>query len=196
MGKAKAAKQLRREQREAAAGKRFYHGGVAGLEPGDFLLSPMVTRDPASVSTSGMREARADRVYFTTDVELARAFAAIIQDTAGTSAVYEVRPIDDFEVDADYPATGFQSVKALIVGVVEVDINLTKAERGIRCQPYETYTDGRHVHDESGRLQLSPPMAAAGFTQKYLDDNFPLWTSPEEAGFVMARELSRRAGGR
>lgn len=194
MANAKAAKRLRREQREAAANKRFYHGGVAGLEPGSHLLSPMVTRDPSSVSITGMREARADRVYFTTDLELARAFASIIQDAVAASAVYRVQPNGNLEIDPDYPATGFQATKALILEVVERDVVLTVEEKGIRCQPYETYTDGRHVHDESGRLQLSPPMADAGFTQKYLDDRFAPWTSPEEAGFAMAQEMSRGTG--
>lgn len=191
---AKAAKRKRREERAAVGGKQFYHGGVAGLLPGAYLLSPMVTRDPTSVSELGIPEARADRVYVTTDVELARAFAAIVQDASGTSAVYRVRPEGDVATDKDYPATGFQSRKALILEVIDRDVVLTRAERGIRCQPYETYTDGRHVHDVAGRLQLSPPMAAAGFTQEDLDRRFAAWTSPEEAAFALAHEIESVKG--
>lgn len=192
MGKAQDAKRKRREQREAIAGAQYFHGGVAGLEVGSMLLSPAVTGDPTSVSTLGIREARRDRVYFTVDVELARCFAANVHDFAGHSAVYSVLPVGDLEVDPDYPTVGFQCVKARIISVVEHDVRLTKVERARRGQPYETYTDGRLIHDAAGRLQLSSDMEKLGFTQDYLDTKFPLWTPLETASRVLMAEVTGR----
>ncbi|MFK0242058.1 hypothetical protein ACIQTX_14485 [Microbacterium sp. NPDC090281] len=193
MGNAKNEKRKRREQRAIIEATEFWHGGAAGREPGDTLLSPLLTHDPTSVSTTGMPEARADRVYFTTDRELARVYASIVQTHAGASAVYRVLPLGELERDPDYPTVGFQSAKASVLEVVERDVVMSVEERGIRCQPYELYTDGRNVHDETGRLQLAPGWDLLGFDQKYIDNNFAPWTSYEDAGLQLLA-ASRRSG--
>lgn len=142
---------------------------------------------------------RADRVYFTTDRELARTFAAIVRDGVGHNALYRVQPINDMQVDPDFPAVGFQAKQALILEVAEIDVNLNSQERAKRHQPYSTWADGRSIWNSDGRLQLCPAWAAVGMTQRELDAMFQPWTPLEYAEAAIGRwhyerEAARRLG--
>ena len=145
------------------------------------MRPPTHTNDPASVSKMGIAGVRADRVYFTTDRELARAFAAMVRVGAGHSALYRVQPLDEMEVDPDFPSVGFQAKQALILEVAETDVTLSREEQLKRQQPYLTWADGRLIWNAEGRLQLCPKWAAVGLTQLDVDAMFRPWTPVEHA---------------
>lgn len=100
---------------------RYYHGGVTGLRPGQFILPPTET-DTVSISDCGaptdelsQRVAevhRRDRVYVTTDLDAARVFAAYAPfgNNRRGGDVYEVQPVGDIEPDPDYLADDNASV--------------------------------------------------------------------------------------
>lgn len=118
MGGAKAAKAARREAREQAEQTMFWHGGIRGLQVGEFILPPAETLSWLRVSEV-MAEARADRVYITTDREVARVFAAITTDGIGSSRLYRVQPVGDYRPDPDNLTCSFEARRALIVTVEE-----------------------------------------------------------------------------
>lgn len=180
MVSAKTAKAARRESRALLERTEFWHGGIGGLQVGDHLLAPVDTNSPLTVAGT-IPEARADRVYFTTDRELARCFAAIVFSATGRSAVYRVQPVGTVGVDPDYPACGHHSRRARITAVDEVDVQLTDSERLQRTAAYLTWDDGRSMYDAEGHIQISRQMRSLGVTQGFLDRSVPAWTYPEVA---------------
>lgn len=76
---------------------RYFHGGIDGLLPGQYLLPPDETKTP-SISAYMGKLCRTDHVYVTTDVHAAMMYAAA--STVG-STVYEVQPIGELEHDED-----------------------------------------------------------------------------------------------
>lgn len=106
-------------------------------------------------------------------------FAAIVYEGAHSSALYRVQPVEAFEVDPDFPATGYQAKRARIIAVDEVDVKLSDIEQRRRMQPYLTWDDGRPRYNTAGRLQLSWQLAERGVTQQQLDATFAPWTAPE-----------------
>lgn len=186
MGSAKAAKAARREARELAARTLFWHGGIGGLQPGEHILAPVDTGNPLSV-TGHVHEARADRVYFATDRELARVFASIITDVTGSSAVYQVQPVGPFGVDLDFPACSHQARRAVIVAVAEVDVQMSRTERLHRTAPYLFWDDGRPMYDPDGRIQVTWQMESAGVTQEFLNRMLQPWSTTEQAVALVRR---------
>lgn len=93
VGKARAAKAARRAQRDRIAGADFWHGGIGGLTAGEEIIPPTLqdVYDPMS-SALYLAEAQANRVYFTTDRELARVFASAVFRGRGSGALYRVQP--------------------------------------------------------------------------------------------------------
>jgi hypothetical protein len=198
MGKAKALKEQRRAAREAANNQTFWHGGAAGIPVGDLLRPPTHTKDQSSVSVWSPQDSRADRVYFTIDRELARAFAAILTPTFGHSALYRVQPIGELDVDPDFPTVGFRAKHALVLELAESDVSLSNSDRLRRLQPYATWADGRPMHDAQGRLQLCREYEAVGLTQRDLDAMIEPWTEQEVAERTIQRwyiERQRARGG-
>ena len=187
MGSAKNAKRIRREQREFVAETDFWHGGAAGLKPGDLVLPPSHTGVVSAAGMAGM-PTRNDRVYFTTVHDVARGYAA---HTPGLNAVYRVEPVGDLEKDPDYRAIGFQAPKARVIEVTDTAVSMTPKERMRIHQPYEEYDDGTLIHDETGRLLLSERTASFGIDQAYLDANIPLWTEWEDAALMLQPEVYR-----
>lgn len=109
---------------------RLWHGGVPGLAVGDRLLPPSETGHQhtwAETSAAiGLRSIaqRRDRVYVTSDRELAKVFARTWHDGARERShgwLYEVSA-DDLEDDADLlsvPGISFQVGSALIIRVAD-----------------------------------------------------------------------------
>lgn len=109
---------------------RLWHGGAPGRRVGALLLPPSVTGIALTVRDmsveSGMTEIaqRDDRVYVTTDRELARAWAGVwtadgIHHGGGT--LYRV-DADDLEPDGDLlslPELSFQAPRARVVAVYD-----------------------------------------------------------------------------
>jgi hypothetical protein len=200
VGKAQANKERRRAARDAARNLVLWHGGVSGLAAGSRLLPPTHTNDANNVADMGVPDARRDRVYFTTDVELARVFAAAVSERSGHSALYRVEPVGQMDPDPDFPEVGFQAKQALIAEVVENDVTLTKIEMLQRQRPYLTWQDGRYVYDERGRMLINPTAAEQGFAQHDFDELFGSWTPLEVAegtltALLMRSQFPRRMSG-
>jgi hypothetical protein len=111
----------------------YFHGGRAGLYPGDRILPPSVTGVPSSQDFAhGMEElaakvVRRDRVYLTTDVEVALMWAGLHPDGNRKRGgdVYRVVPDGDVEPDLDYlgdDGASVQAASALIVGIVKTGV--------------------------------------------------------------------------
>jgi hypothetical protein len=111
----------------------YFHGGVSGLYPGDRILPPSVTGVPSSQDfVHGMEEqaakvVRRDRVYLTTDVEVARMWAGLHPDGNHKRGgdVYRVVPDGDLEPDLDYQGgdgASVQAASALVVGIVKTGV--------------------------------------------------------------------------
>jgi len=193
VGKARAAKAARRATLARLAGAEFWHGGVGGLAVGDEIIPP----NDQSLGAPGhsalyMREARADRVYFATDRELARVFASIALRGRGAGALYRVQPIGNMLTDPDFPAVGLHSRRALILDVEELTSPLTEEEEVRREAPYLTWDDGRPIYDADGRIQVTWQMEEHGLTQADLDRELPPWIHPSNAAERVVALLGRR----
>lgn len=102
---------------------RYFHGGYPGLQPGDLLLPPDETGTEHRLSSyaaalDGPAHARrTDRVYLTTDRQIARAYAAFYRD----GALYEVGPAGPLEPDPDCttPGLSWQCEAATVLVVVD-----------------------------------------------------------------------------
>lgn len=98
----------------------LYHGGARTIGPGELILPPIHTRQPAG--------ARPDQVYLTLDLDLARFHAAMYagrsaggRTLVGRGAVYEAMPLDTaLEPDEqDPPGYTVMVAAARVVRVVE-----------------------------------------------------------------------------
>ncbi len=196
MGKARAAKLLRRAERDRWMGVNLWHGGVPGLGIGESLLAPADQPQMPLMSTPRfLAEARADRVYFTTDIDLARVFAAAVFDAYGDSAVYRVRPTGPTANDIDLPNVSFHARSAQIVEVSERGVSMTPLEKKQMQARYQTWDDGRPMYDSSGRIQITRQLEALGMTQQDLNRRFPIWTDPRVMSRALSAELKRRDAG-
>jgi len=121
----------------------YFHGGVAGLRVGDRILPPSVTGAPAmadslpadhDLAPRAAEVTDRSRVYLTTEVEYARAFAALhpCGDRKRGGDVYRVEPAGDVEDDPDYHGEPGRSVRcgsAVIVGIVATGVSRAKYMR-------------------------------------------------------------------
>ena len=116
---------------------RYWHGGVRGLKPGDFLVPPnqhggqslhrYAERCEDSLAKEALR--RGDRVFITTSKRIARAYA---QAYVGGGALYQVRGWGTHELDHDCPdGTSFMVPKAEIVAVYDAFVE-TDIEKAVR----------------------------------------------------------------
>lgn len=96
----------------------YFHGGVSGLQVGDFILPPDLTGTEQRLSAYAAPDAkhghRTDRVYVTPTQNVARFFAAVYPD----GAIYRVEPVGDLEPDPDAPGDGLMCAQAQVVEVV------------------------------------------------------------------------------
>jgi Rifampin ADP-ribosyl transferase len=117
---------------------RLYHGGVAGLVPGQKLLPPLLT-DACSCADHDGEHCRTDRVYLTTDAEEAAVYAALTAPGGGGD-VYEVEPIGELEPDpAAAPGTGsYATPAATVVSVIRRDVSAEEAARADARLPSDT----------------------------------------------------------
>jgi hypothetical protein len=109
---------------------RLFHGGAPGRRKGDLLLPPSVTglttttRTRSAAAGLGNSTQRHDRVYVTSDRELARACAGAFEHDDGTiggGVLYQVEPVGNLEPDEDLPGfdISFQVPKARVVVVID-----------------------------------------------------------------------------
>lgn len=111
----------------------YFHGGVSGLYPGDRLLPPSQTGARASRDflPEAMREmaahVRTDRVFLTTELELARMYAGLHPDGDRRRGgdLYRVVPEGPVEPDPDWdgePGVSVQVASARVVGIVKTGV--------------------------------------------------------------------------
>lgn len=177
------------------AAATYWHGGVAGLEKGARILSPSASGTnpfPLGIpeGLASYDVGRRDRVYFTTDRELARVFASLETERIGRGALYQVRPEGVAQPDPDFEPVSWQSRSAVIVAVAESDVQMTDRERNKATGQYETWDDGSPLYESDGRVFLTERMRNAGIRQADLDARFDVW-----AGFeVIVSSLRSYAG--
>lgn len=121
----------------------YYHGGVAGLRVGQYILPPCETgarsvadnqSAPPEEQATIERVHRKDRVYLATDQRIAMLWAALHPDGDAKQGgwVYRVQPEGDVEPDPDYLADDGKSVcapRARIVGIVKTGVPRKHAGR-------------------------------------------------------------------
>lgn len=162
------------EKRESAR-ERYWHGGRAGLEPGTILVPRAVAeREGADLSHYNMQPGYglgvtdAERVYFSSSRELARAFAGRIQTLDPETgvivehgALYDVEPIGDIEEDPDFERVSWCAPRARVISVEESDVRLTPYEITRRTGPHTSWRDGSPVYTPEGHYIPSPEQKAA-----------------------------------
>lgn len=100
---------------------KYYHGGVKGLSVGDWILPPSVTKTDRTLVqyvdalTLGAEHVRPEKVYITTAIRAAKAFAACLPN----GSVYEVEPEGELEIDPDCAPISFMCNRARIVRIVQ-----------------------------------------------------------------------------
>ena len=103
------------------AEKKYYHGGVCGLKIGDWILPPSITGTDRTLvhyvdaATMGDEHVRPDKVYVTTALRAARAFAGCLPN--GT--LYEVEPEGELEIDPDCAPISFMCDRAKVIRIVQ-----------------------------------------------------------------------------
>ena len=186
------AKAERRAQRDAfnALGLTFWHGGAPGFEPGQQIVSPnrmggLIANIPI-VPGYGEHPGREDRVYFTTDRELARAYAwrSALRPEA-TGSLYRVIPVGIPEIDPDYAHhaeanLSFQCAAIVIVAVEEAPVVMTQTEATAAAGRYMTWDDGRPMYDSDGYFIPSTETLRNGLTHADARRLWAPWT-PYEA---------------
>jgi sugar lactone lactonase YvrE len=121
----------------------YFHGGVLGLKPGQYILPPAETdalsiadlaTAPAAERARVAKVHRRDRVYLATDVRIATLWAALYPHGTPKRGgdVYRVHPEGELEPDPDYlgdDGVSFQAPRALIISVVRTGVRRSIAER-------------------------------------------------------------------
>lgn len=111
----------------------YWHGGIRGLKHGEMILPPSVTGSEHTLEKYGhelsVELQRPDRVYFTTNRNTARAYAALYPN----GALYVVVPQGEVEEDPDnsVPGLSYMAPAAMIAGVYDPRVNI-KPARALR----------------------------------------------------------------
>jgi hypothetical protein len=93
----------------------FYHGGVAGLAAGAFILPGGLVK-PDSPGDDWYSLSDNQFCFVTIDLFQAWCSALYCEDECGAAEVYRVRPIGRLWHDLDESGTNFACRRALIVG--------------------------------------------------------------------------------
>lgn len=158
--------------------RQFWHGGLPGLGPGDVLLSR------ADIEASGFSLPHHQvqpgyalgitdpgRVYFTTNREFARGWAAqqAVRDpdtgiSISQGALYRVRPMGSIEPDPDFAHTSVSwcAPRACILEVEESSVSLDLYAATERIGPHIPWQDGSPVYAEDGSYLLAPEQIKDG----------------------------------
>jgi hypothetical protein len=156
---------------------KYWHGGRRGIAAGEHLKSPHERRREwlpherkiehlaAQMGYNNDRDPK--RVYFTTDRELARGWAATHFEREDGGALYLVKPMppSSLEPDPDYLGTGFCARRALVLDVPEDTVQMLSddAQRAI-CLRYSLWSDLSPMYDFDGYMLPPPEHRAAGAT--------------------------------
>lgn len=100
------------------AKKRYYHGGVAGLQVGD-MVEPYSVTGKASWGNVNSPRYRRDKVYISSDFTTAVSYAESGTDRP-SNTVYEVEPIGEIEADFHCPKYQCHCDRARVLRVIPV----------------------------------------------------------------------------
>lgn len=182
----------------------YWHGGPPGIGVGD-RLQP---RQASKLALSTYRDRGAeyvDRVYFGTDLEFARSWAATYAVRHGqqgvTGSVYRVRPIGRVERDPDFlfgDAVSWMSPAAEVVEVEETEVVMPATESTRRVGQYMYWPDGTPMYSSHGFLTRGPEDPPhikmlnpfLGPWRSIYDD-----TMPYEMGYLMQAHASGSLAG-
>lgn len=121
---------------------RLWHGGWAGLKPGELLLPPTATGngrqrdrnadllaahpgiDPALITHDDPLSD--DWVYFTPHRNVALAYAGTARQDFGSAALYVVEPVGAVETDPDFPIQGLRARSATVVKVYDPHVTISR----------------------------------------------------------------------
>jgi hypothetical protein len=102
-------------------------------------------------------------VYITDDLQLARAYAALLLYAAGD--VYEVRPspASSLRIDDDFPSAGLTCARALVTRVTATAVRMPVEEAVRTTAAHMKWEDGSAIYTTAGHMNAAPewPRAAA-----------------------------------
>lgn len=162
----------------------YWHGGAPGLTVGSPLLSPAAAAAAGVATSHTPRDrpeiglvARADRVYFSSDQNFARAYAFQTEITtrAGVTlsrgTLYQVSPVGPIEEDPDFAGRRISwcAPTARIIAIVGIDVRMRARDATKAIGSYSSWDDGRPMYLDDGRLALTWQMEARGLTQADVD---------------------------
>ncbi|WP_434181391.1 hypothetical protein RI685_16335 (plasmid) [Clavibacter michiganensis] len=177
---------------QAASQNTYWHGGQPGLTVGQLLRPPKdvpvalerFNAQAANIQGTayGDHPGRTDRVYVTTDRQLARCFAHKMRDDFGQSigALYRVQPIGAPESDPDYetvaPGLSASCSAARIEEVEEDPVVMTLEEERAAAGKYQTWKNGDPMYDADGGVLPNEEMRKHGLTKTDLGALWAPWT--------------------
>lgn len=150
--------------------KDYWHGGVSGISVGDRISSRAGGTSSADKFRRDVEQAVGydevrdpNRVYYTTDREVARAWASRI---GGGGSLYRVIPVfpNSCAPDTDYPTVAFSTPELEVVAVEETNVRLSREDRRSRVMKYHTWDDGSPQYDADGYFQPPPQHREFGKT--------------------------------
>ena len=105
----------------------YFHGGIAGIKRGAFLLPPNITGSRSLSDYGASAVHRTDRVYITTHQTAALIYAASVKN----GVIYECEPVGKLEPDPDcsLPGLSWQCEKAKVIRCIKLkksDIELAR----------------------------------------------------------------------
>lgn len=185
----KASKKARQAARSTAP--TYWHGGRPGLSVGTILVSRADAKAHRVDTTQydqqegyALGVTKPNRVYFSSEREFARGFAALLcirDSTTGVvhqrGALYEVQPIGSVKEDSDFAgqSVSWCAPQARITRVVEKSVALNDYAATERIGPHLTWTDGSPLYNRHGEYLPSPEQIAAGVFPVW-QDTLPAWT--------------------
>ncbi|WP_160469932.1 hypothetical protein [Clavibacter michiganensis] len=190
----------------AAAQITYWHGGYPGLSVGQVLRPPRdipgaaeyLREQIASMqgTSYGEHPGEFDRVYVTTDRQLARAFAHKMRNQLGESvgALYRVQPVGPLEPDPDYedvvPGLSSSCPVARIEEVEEDPVVMTLLEERAAAGKYQTWKTGGPMYDADGWILPNDGLRAFGLTEADTRALWAPWTPWQE--FIVEDERVSR----
>jgi len=185
MGKASRRKRISRAS-------TFWHGGVPGLRVGDELLpggGGLLAAQTARGSSDGAH-LNSGLVYFTTDRELARAYAQSLKVLGvGTGSLYRVEPLGAVVRDPDYPdpapAISFGAPRARVTLVEQRSVTgMTETEIGRAFARYQYWAPNDPLCDADGTTRPGG-YTAEGWTAEAFA-LLPPWTRHEKIPYALS----------
>lgn len=150
----------------------YWHGGGPDKAEGTRIRPDHKPRTPQQALQGLMLQAMGydsvrdpNRVYYTSDREFARAWAAY-RYRDGDGALYRVRPVfpESCRPDPDCPRAGFATAELEVIAVEETDIRMPKEDMQRGVYKYSAWDDGSPQYDEGGYLLPSPQHRQFGVT--------------------------------